>query len=415
MTDQYWFIFLLLLLSLFLGWFLARFPPKSIWLMIKKRAWRQSYFRGLSFLLNEQTDHTIEDLLQSWDVNAENFDLHNALANMLRRKGEVDRAITIHSHLLSVAKSAKLSKSQIRIATLELASDYIKAGLLDRAERLLINVVNNSKDVEETALQMLLQVYQLEKDWDKAIVVAEQLFPHDRMQIQDRTLLPGSHAIDIAHFYCEKATLALSQDDFIKAQQSIDAALAKHPCCARASLLQAELFFETNNIQSALLSLKALPEQDALLLVEALPLLETYLSQDPETVVALLSSWQKAYPSVAIEQALFQSRLQLNDEQALVAYEAMVRARPTLRGVDQFIDALATQPKYGLSDDGSKDDSSEDNQNIALIHRLVKEVVKGKPTYQCRSCGFSGSQLHWQCPQCHQWDTIRRLRGAEGD
>ncbi len=407
MTGQYWLIFLLLMFSLFLGWLLARFPPKSIWLMIKKRAWRQSYFRGLSFLLNEQTDHTIEDLLKSWDVNAENFDLHNALANMLRRKGEVDRAITIHGHLLAVAKSAKLSKSQIRVATIELASDYIKAGLLDRAERLLINVVNNSKDIEETALQMLLQVYQLEKDWDKAIVVAEQLFPHDRMSIQDRTLLPGSQALDIAHFYCEKASLALAQDDFIKAQQSIDAALSKHPSCARATLLQAELYFETNNKQSALLSLKALPEQDALLLVEALPILETYLSQEPSLVADLLSTWQKAYPSVAIEQALYQARLQLQDEQALPALEEMVRARPTLRGVDLFIDAVATQPK--------SDDVLGDNQNIALIHRLVKEVVKGKPTYQCRSCGFSGSQLHWQCPQCHQWDTIRRLRGAEGD
>ena len=403
-------LLILFIVALFIGWLIARFPPKELWQRFSRRSWHQSYQRGLQFLLNEQADHAIESLVSTWSVNSENFDLHNALANMLRRKGEVARAIAIHTNLLTVSKTSAFTPSQLRLATTELARDFIHAGLLDRAERLLINVVNSSKEIEEAALQLLLRIYQKEKEWEKAIMVAEQLYPHDKISVNDRTLYAGKQAKDIAHFYCEIATDSLKQDDFILAEQAINQALKKDKSSARATLLEAELHFERSNDELAINALKRLPSQDAKLLVEALPLLENYLQYQPALSLALLTQWQQNYPSVALEKAIFEIMLITDHDHAGAQLEVYLRQRPTLKGLDFFIDAqnkIEWPQERGLTD--------VSRENIALVHRLVKDVLKGKLSYQCNKCGFSGNQLHWQCPQCHQWDTIRRLRGPESD
>ena len=329
---------------------------------------------------------------------------------MLRRKGEVDRAIVIHNNLLSHAKRAKLNSSQIRTATTELARDYIKAGLLDRAERLLINVVNSSKESEQTALALLLQVYQLEKEWRKAILIAEQLYPHDRIAINDKTLVAGRRQVEIAQFYCEIASAALKDDAFLQAESALNQALLAHPECARATLLLAQLNFERQNNAAALQHLSLLPSQDASLLVEALPMLDDYLAPDSEQKIALLQQWQSQYSSVALDKSLFLALSSRDAEQAYAFLDAAVRKRPTLRGLNYYFDAYR---QFNWSEkEGIKDVS---RQNIQLIHRIVKDVLKDKADYQCRQCGFAGKQLHWQCPQCHGWDTIRRQRGVDGD
>lgn len=411
MLEQNSLLLLLFIFALAFGWLIARFPPKELWLRFTRRSWHQSYQRGLQFLLNEQSDHAIESLVSSWAVNQENFDLHNALANMLRRKGEVDRAIAIHTNLLTASKSSKFTPQQIRLATIELAKDFMKSGLLDRAERLLINVINSSKSLEEAALELLLNVYQQEKDWVKAILVAEQLYPHDKVSLNDRTLIAGNQAKEIAHFHCEIAASSLKQDDFIQAEQSLLSALEHDENCARATLLEAELHFERAQEDKAIAALNRLPQQDARLLIEALPLFDQYLLHKPQLILPLLQSWQKDYPSVTLEKALYDAMLSVGDDnEARSTLERTLKQRPTLRGLDYFLDAQSTV-QWPID----KAMMGTNRENIELVHRLVKDVLRGKQSYQCKSCGFSGNQLHWQCPQCHQWDTIRRLRGPEGD
>ena len=398
MSD--WAIFLACFLAIAIGWLLGRFPVARLWQKFKNRGWRKSYMEGIHLLLNEEPDQAIETFIQAWDVNVENFDLHNALANMLRRKGEVDRAIRIHANLL---ECPKLTKGQVRQATIELAHDYIAAGLLDRAERLLINVVNNSQDFEERALELLQQIYQLEKEWDKAVTVAEQLAPKRQLSFKNRKLSSGHYHVQIAHYYCEMAQQALAEANFVMAEKALEKALQTYPQCARATLLKSELTLEKGNPLFALEILMHLPEQDPHLLVESLPLLERIFAHDDKGLISHLQSLLENYPSVQIEKRVFEVLNAADPFEANEFLTAQVRKRPTLQGLDLLI-----QQQMDMLQGPAR-------ENLQLLHQLVSDVLKNKASYQCKRCGFSGMHMHWLCPQCQSWDTIRRIRGSEGD
>lgn len=393
-----------LLLAVFIaigiGWLLGKFPLAQYWLRFKNRAWHQSYIQGIHLLLDEESDQAIETFIQTWDVSSDNFDLHNALANMLRRKGEVDRAIRIHA---SLVECQKLTQEQIRQVTIELATDYIKAGLLDRAERLLINVVNNSRAFEERALELLQQIYQLEKEWDKAIIVAEQLAPKRSLAFGEATLSSGKQLVEIAQFYCELAQQALADDNFQAAEKALARALEVEPNCARASILQAEIALKKGQHDEVITIVRQLQHQDPHLLVEVLPLLKHCLADNQDALVDYLTETLALYPSVAIEKSVFHSLKKTDTIAASEFLTTQVQKRPTLQGLELLI-----HEQLELLQGAAK-------ENLLLIHRLVTDVLANKPHYQCRSCGFSGNQMHWLCPRCHTWDAVRRIRGSEGD
>ena len=395
-----WMVFLICFVAVALGWLLGRFSLYELWLRLKNRSWRKSYMEGIHLLLNEESDQAIETFIQTWQVQSDNFDLHNALANMLRRKGEVDRAIRIHANLV---ECPKLSKEQVRQATIELASDYVAAGLFDRAERLLINVVNSSKDFEERALELLQQVYQTEKEWDKAITVAEQLAPKRRVLFKDKTLSSGKHATDIAHYHCEIAEEVLKDDNFQAAQKALDSALKADPLCARATLLKAELACGKADYAQALKLLEQLPEQDPYLLVESLSIFQKCFQNDSRGLVDHFKKILENYPSVQIEKKVYFALQQMDPMEANLFLSEQVKKRPTLQGLDLLI-----SEQIGLLSGVAK-------ENLQLLHQLVSDVLQSKSSYQCKQCGFSGNQMHWLCPQCHSWDSIRRIRGSEGD
>jgi lipopolysaccharide biosynthesis regulator YciM len=399
-------LFAIALLAIAIGWFLGRYRLSQLWQWLRYRSWRRSYMEGLSFLLNEESDQAIEAFIKSWPVNSENFDLHNALANMLRRKGEVDRAIPIHANLVN----GKLSQQQIRIATIELAQDYISAGLLDRAERLLINVLNASNGYEEKALELLQQVYQLEKEWDKAITIAEQLIPKRRLAFDNKTLSSGGYHRIVAQYYCEKAQEALEDDNFIHTADMLKKALKVDNSCARALLLQAELAYETDKREDLLEALDSLGKVEPSLLIETLPWLQRHYYEEPKLLLELLQQWNYYYPSVAIEKLLFELLLEqntANKTQATSFLLQQLKRRPTLKGLQLVL------KHQQASTAGNTEFQATEYQ--AAAEQLVDELLADKMTYRCKKCGFGGHQLHWLCPKCQSWDSIRRIRGAEGD
>ncbi len=395
-----WSILLICFIAIALGWLLGRFQLFDVWMKFKNRAWHKSYMEGIHLLLNEEPDQAIEDFINSCEVNSESFELHNALASMLRRKGEVDRAIRIHANLV---ECSKLPKEQTHTSTIELANDYISAGLLDRAERLLINVVNNSKNFEERPLELLQQIYQIEKEWKKAILVAEQLLPKRSVTFEDKRLSSGKHHIEIAHYYCEIAEIALRDHNFKAAEEALSESLEVYPECARATLIRAELAVEKGNSESAITILEALPNQDPHLLINALPILERCFNNDSAAFVEYLRKMLDNYPSVQIEKAAFQALKEIDEFEAGEFLSQQVKKRPTLQGLE-----LLVNEQLGLLQGVAK-------ENLMLLHQLVSDVMKNKATHQCRECGFSGVQMHWLCPQCQCWDSIRRIRGSEGD
>ncbi len=391
-------LFFAIFIALVIGWGMARLTRSSYFRKVRRKAWRKSYMDGIHLLLNEESDKVIESLIQTWDVNAENFDLHNALANMLRRKGEVDRAIRIHANLVA---SEELNKERLRIATIELASDYIKSGLLDRAERLLINVVNSSKDLEERALGLLQQVYELESEWKKAIVIAQQLVPIHSVAFDDDVLTAGRQRGQIASYYCELGFKALKEDDFKVVENCIKEALRYQPDYARALILEARLYFLKRNYKRAQKALHRLADVEPSLIPDSLELVDK-IFENPVVQIDFLQQVLINYPSSEVTEKVFLLLKEKNNQQAMAFLAEQVRKRPTLKGLNLL---LTEQEGFEVDID----------LKIRLFHELVAELLKNKPSYQCKSCGFSGKQMHWQCPQCHSWDTIRRIRGGEGD
>ena len=399
MTSS-WFIFALCLLAIAIGWLLGKYSLNDLWLRLRGRTWYKSYMQGIHLLLSDEVDQTIETFIEAWKVDEQNFEIHNALANMLRRKGEVDRAIRIHANLV---ECEDLPKHQIRLVTIELANDYISAGLLDRAERLLINVVNHSQDFEERALELLQQIYQIEKEWDKAITVAEQLLPKRSLSFDTKRLSSGKHHIAIAHYYCECAKQAIEEHNFRKAEEALESALEVHSGCARATLLKAELAMEKGNTDFAVSILDDLYEQEPQLIVEAIPILIACYKEQPEKVVEYLNKTLDHYPSFLIDKTIFENMEVVDPFEASKFLHRQVKKRPTLQGLDMIINEQLELL------------SGSEKENLELLHRLVADVLQYKASHRCKECGFSGAQLHWQCPQCQSWDTIRRIRGSEGD
>lgn len=397
-----WFLFLILFVAIAIGWVLGKFPLRRYWLRWRHRGWHESYMQVMQILLNEQSDHAIESFVRSWPVTPENMELHNALANMLRKKGEVDRAIRIH---ISLVECNKLSPAQIKHAAIELAHDYMAAGLLDRAERLLINVVNNTQHYDERALELLQRIYQTEKEWEKAIAVAEQLLPKRSVKLEQGKVIAGKQATDIAHYYCEIAKNALKEHSYSEVEKALNKALRFDAHCARASIMVAEMALERGQPEQAIAALKQVEQQDSRLLPECLPLVKTAFEGDDEALLAHLIAWQEKYPSAAIELCVFEVMQKLQRQDAVDTLFQYVKRRPTLAGLRSLSQYQLERGSHAAVTEGQ----------LPLLFQLVGDVMKTKSAYQCRGCGFSGMHLHWLCPQCQNWDTIRRRRGSEGD
>ena len=164
-------IFFLLFLAIAIGWLLGR---RSSTAPVNSPALPSQYYKGLNDILDGRPDGAIDSFINALEVNTETLETHIALGNLLRKKGEVERAIRIHQNLLA---RPSLPRSQVHQAHLELARDYISAGLLDRAERLLLDLVDESPEQRRTAHLHLLEIYQSERDWLRAIEVASELLP----------------------------------------------------------------------------------------------------------------------------------------------------------------------------------------------------------------------------------------------
>lgn len=393
------FIFLLAFVAIIIGWLLGKFPLKKLYQYLRHRSWQRSYLQVLRLLLHEQTDSAIEDFIENWPVDAKTVELHNLLAIMLRRKGEVERAIRIHT---SIVECRKLTKEQQLDATIELAYDYISSGLLDRAERLLINLINHDISHDERLLEMLQNIYQTEQEWHKAIAVAEQLLPKKTIRLGADAFIVAKQANDIAHYYCELAQQALDEYCYNDAAKAVDSALASDKHCARASMIKAQLLLINGDTLAAKNSLDEIINQDSHLLPECLELLKSCYQHDDHALLEHLTAWQKLYPSSSIEGAIIDLTVQLQGQkQGQEKQQAFLQQRPTLLGLRKL-----------ASLELSAEQASPYNTQL---FQLLDTIIQQKPLYQCKECGFSGMQLHWLCPQCRQWDSVRRRRGNEGD
>src|SRR5438132_13838100 len=216
MEIELWWLLALTVLFFALGWVAARIDIKH--LLRESRALPLSYFRGLNFLLNEQPDKAIESFIEVVKVDPQTIDLHFALGNLFRRQGEIDRAIRMHQNLLD---RADLPTEKRQVASFELAQDFHRAGLLDRAEELFTKLDGSPFELQSQGF--LLQIYEQEKDWPKAIVATKRM----------EALAKRPYFKEIAHYHCELAQGAMLRSQSVEARNEIDQALAEYKLCAR--------------------------------------------------------------------------------------------------------------------------------------------------------------------------------------
>ena len=384
-------LILLLPLAAASGWFAASRAVRKESAKSEREA-NPVYFQGLNYLLNEEPDKAIDVFLEMLEVDADTIETHLALGNLFRRRGEVERAIRIHQNL--IARPA-LSREQRAQAVLELAQDYMRSGLYDRAEQLLLELKQGRQYVVPV-LRNLVKIYQQEKDWDACLKTIEAL------DIESGE----THDLQKSHYFCEMANKARADGDNEVARIYLKRALNVYKGCVRATHLLARIDIQENKRKDALVKLLDAAERAPEYLPEIIrEIVDIYRSEgDMRGVRAFLEDQVKRHPNQGTELFLAEIiRQQSGDAEATRFLGEYIAKNPSMPGLIRLVELQCTMPSMG---------NDHLLYNVrAHLHRLMAERIN----YQCQKCGFEAKQLHWQCPSCDSWSTIKRRSLIEAD
>jgi lipopolysaccharide assembly protein B len=378
MDLDYW--WLLLIPAIFgLGWMAARFDLKH--LLLESANLPRSYFRGLNFLLNEQPDKAIDAFIEVVKLDPETTELHFALGNLFRRRGETERAIRVHQNLL---KRADLPTNERDHALYELGQDFLKAGLLDRAEETFREISRGLYAVD--AQRALLTIFEIEKDWRRAIAAATDL---EGVGVQ-------SYAKEISQFHCELAQEALQRKQPDQARTDLEHALKANGNNVRATILLGDVEQAAGHPERALGYWQRVEQQNPqYLTLVAERIMQSYQAIGREADGAkLLAGYIDRYPSADLLDVAFKYVSALHGSEAAHALaRAHMQKSPTASGMIRLLDsqlAHAEEPRRG---------------ELQLMRDLVLQRTKNLPRYTCQSCGFRARLFYWQCPGCSGWET----------
>lgn len=378
-------LLILLVLAVAAGWTLGR---GGLRMDGTERAQLPShYYRGFNFLLDGEEEGAVDAFTEALAVNEDTLDTHIALGSVLRKRGEVDRAIRIHQNLL---KRPQLTAVQLHQSHLELARDFIAAGLYDRAEQLLLDLAGQSTDFSATAQRHLLDVYEAQRDWVAAVAIAEQLIEADTAghpaagQGQPAQQLRGQ-------YLCEQAEAALERSDMQVAGDLYGDALRDQPADLRARMGLARLSLSKGDSAAALEHFHIIMGSDRTCTPEFLTLLSDICSAHEDEALYLLSL-QRYYEAQTSPLLALSLAGELEVQQGKEAAEAFLRK--TL--VDQpSVSVAASLVLKGLQSEASLPE-----------RQVFDRLTNAEQDYRCDHCGFTGKARHWRCPGCRHWDSI---------
>ena len=363
-----------------LGWLASRMDFRQ--LRIENRQAPKAYFQGLNFLLNEQQDQAIDAFIEAVQRDPDTSELHFALGNLFRRRGEYERAVRVHEHLL---QRGDLPKPDHERAQHALALDYLKAGLLDRAE-LALRKLEGTPFEEESRLA-LLSIYERSRDWQHAGDIATKLNRAGH----------GSFSGRLAHYLCEQAISLAAAGDVDKAVELLMQASNQAPSAARPLLELAKLHQQRGESDKALASLQQLEKAAPQALPVAASLLVN-IAQDSElrpAAVALLKSHYQQMPSVDVMDAI--ASLETDPESGRQHYIGHLQTEASLVAAARWVagEKLGTEHQH------------------ALVQRALDQATEPLLRYRCAACGFEATQHFWHCPGCQAWDSYPARRIEE--
>lgn len=385
---EYWW---LLVLPLFftLGWIAARVDIRQ--LLSESTTLPATYFKGLNFLINDQHDKAVEAFSEAVIANTDSLELHFALGSLFRRTGETDRAINLHVNLLDKKELTEPQKNAVKA---ELAQDYLKAGLFDRAEELYKSL--EDQRYRQPALRALLEIYVREREWAQAITTATEL----------ERLSGVPFRKEIAQYYCEIAVNFIIEQNTEAARIKLALALDANKNCIRANVLLGDIEASAGNHQMAISYWKRIEfQQPEYLGLVASKMLKSYRALDLIDAVntgnkhsaeglAQLNTYIETYKLPSLMAVLYQATLAEEgaDKAAKLARNELIR-QPSLTTLDQLLQARA------MADDVN-------NQDVQLMQQTVRNAIGNRAAYHCNQCGFRAKQYHWQCPACNAWESL---------
>jgi len=383
-------LLLLLPVAAVSGWYAGYRHKKTI--EIAPPVVQHDYFLGLNYLINEQPDKAVDVFIKMLEVNTDTVETHLALGSLFRRRGEVDRAIRIHQNLIA---RPQLDRKQRMQALFELAQDYLRAGVLDRAERLFLELIELEGDVV-SSLNNLINIYQQQKDWQQAITTAKKLASLSNINVNNA----------VAHYYCELAEQSRHNHRNQQAHEYLKEALSYDKHCARASIISGKLFIESGEYKLAINAFRHVYGQDAEYISEVIVLLaDCYKKINcEEEFVDYLSKYIAENPRIYFVLAMTDYICGKQGEMAAIEYLTNQSHRClSIRGLRHMLSLYINS-----SDPATKD-------KLLLLKEFIDKLSEHKPVYRCIHCGFAGKQLYWQCPSCKRWNSVKPIHGLEGD
>ena len=398
-----WLLYGIIVGAIGLGWLLGRRDRPNT----NESPYGPNYYQGLNYLLNEEPDRAVAPFLEDLEVNNDTLETHLALGGLLRRRGELDKAVVVHENILA---NTQLKPESILRVQLELARDYLLAGLLDRAEDLLLNLNKQlaeehpsrfMSDLRRQGRKLIIEIYEREKEWHRAIEIGEMLAVGDDTEKYERS---------ISHYYCEFAEECLKDNKIDIARQAISDAIGHDASNARVSLVLGTLELNEGYYTEAIRALKRIKNQDPVYVPESLePLVAAYAGEDlgkdsKDELRDYLFECLDVTPSISIVLTLAVHLREEQGDEAVAKFIAnYLKKNPTIRGLSQLID-LHIDNTHGVS-----------KQNLLILRSFAEALVANKPAYRCKSCGFDGKKMRWHCPSCKAWGTIEPIFGLEGE
>ena len=371
-------------LAFVLGWLASRFDLRQ--LRAENRRAPKAYFKGLNFLLNEQQDQAIDAFIEAVQNDPDTSELHFALGNLFRRRGEYDRAVRVHEHLLSRGDLTPADRERAQHA---LALDFLKAGLLDRAEDALNRL--EGTPFEAQARLALLAIYERSRDWSHAASIAQKMHAADQGDLSTRQ----------AHYLCEQALALSVQGDRAGAKALLEQAIAAAPDAARARIELARLQQLMGQPDAVLATLQTLGERAPAALPLAAPLLVeagNATGRQAEVLARLVAHYEQS-PSLDVLESIVAM------EAANDATQATARAR--------YVQHLDKERSLVAAAKWLSAEKLEHEEFHPQIQRALEHAVKPLTRYRCAACGFEARQHFWQCPGCQTWDSYPARRVEE--
>lgn len=348
-----------------------------------QRRLNKEYFLGLNYLIENQPDKAIDAFVKLLEVGNETIDIHLTLGSLFRSRGEVDRAIRVHQNIIA---RPNLAHEERIHALSELGRDYLQAGVLDRAEKLFLEVVAQRGPYKHPCLEFLLCIYEQERDWSKAIATAKQL-----QLVQTKSM-----AKVIAQYYCELA-LGIVGNSPRDAIRSLNTALKINPRCVRANLLLGDIYTGMERYRLAIKHLQRVRDQDAAWLGETTKFLSVcYEAMGKEA--QLIDYWevclQQTHNVVLVLEMAKSLRKHHGDRVSIEFLAKHMRDYPSMSTLSYLV---------SIYRDNSVGDALE---KLFLLEGYIVDLIRKIMPYQCKQCGFSGAALYWQCPGCRGWEVM---------